>query len=36
MYVCFFYKFVFVLVFVDLILHVLFLSVLKNSKIHKN
>ena len=31
-----FTKFVFVLVFVDLTLHVLFLSVLKNSKIHKN
>ena len=34
---CFFYKFFFVLVvFVDLTLHVLFLSVLKNSKTHKN
>ena len=31
-----FTKFAFVLVFVDLTLHVLFLSVLKNSKIHKN
>ena len=33
---CFFYKFCFVLVFVDLTLFVLFFSVFKNSKTHKN
>jgi len=33
---CFFYKLCFVLVFVDFTLLVLFLSVFKNSKTHKN
>ena len=31
-----FFKFCYVFFFVDLTLHVLFLSVLKNSKTHKN